>query len=94
MKYGATQATVAGLSRPEKIGKYSVNARTVSARKQIDRMSWAAFLLVMAGLIVLAIIDQPMLLVILPAALAGPYALLAVIVRLLGGQRRPERSGL
>jgi hypothetical protein len=33
-----------------------------------------------------------MLVIVLPAALAGSYALLAVIVRLLGGQRRPERD--
>jgi hypothetical protein len=66
-----------------------VNTRTLSARKQFDRVTWSAFLLVMAALLVLAIIDQPMLLIILPAALAGPYAILAVILRLLGGQRRP-----
>ena len=70
-------------------GTYSVNTRTLSARKQFDRVTWSAFLLVMACLLVLAIIDQPMLLIILPAALAGPYAILAVILRLLGGQRRP-----
>jgi len=92
LNHGATHAAVAGMGQPTRSGTYSVNSRTLSARKQLDRLSWAVFLLVMAALLVLAISDQPMLLIIVPAALAGPYALLALIVRLLGGQRRPERD--
>jgi cobalamin synthase len=92
MNHGVAHAAVAGMGQPTRSGTYSVNSRTLSARKQLDRLPWAVFLLVMATLFVLAISDQPMLLIIVPAALAGPYALLALIVRLLGGQRRPERD--
>ena len=60
--------------------------------KRGDRMAWTVYFIVMSVLVVLAIIDQPMLLAIIPIALAGSYALLAIIMRLLGGRRRSARG--
>jgi hypothetical protein len=62
------------------------------SNKRLDRMAWTVYFTVMAVLVVRAIIDQPMLLVIIPIALCGSCALLAMIVRLLGGRRRPGRG--
>ena len=46
-------------------------------------MTWAVYFVFVAGLVVLAVIDQPMMLIILPAVLVGSYAILATISRAL-----------
>jgi len=48
-----------------------------------DRLPLAVYFVFFADLIVLAVIDQQMMLIILPVVLGGSYALLAVIGRFL-----------
>lgn len=56
---------------------------------RLDQMSWTVYIVIMTVLVVLAIADQPMLLVIIPVTLAGSYALVVTIMRLLGARSRP-----
>lgn len=55
-------------------------------------MTWTVYIVIMTVLVVLAIADQPMLLVIIPVTLAGSYALVATMLCLLGARSRSARG--